>query len=343
LRKDRILFSGHVDHFTIGLVSALNNIFDMYVITQARYEQLSRQLVVPKYLRYKRTFYRLALNLPLYFSLVHANTAVVGSAVARKHRLLVTEHGFPYPEQEPAYRAVAEKELQALLQLSDAGVPIVSISNYSGYMLESLHGVKAHSIIYHGVLDSFRRKSPREPPQGTHHILYNSRLISFKNPQLLFHAFGKIKSRIDARLSVRGDGPLRGELESLSRKLGFSDDLTFHAVTQFSLVPLLYESSSIYVHTCDKEPFGLAILEAMASGLPVIVPDAGGALEVAGEAAVVYRQDDAQDLADKILAVAQDPAMYREQSRLSLERSADFSWKKAASQYTRLYEQILNA
>jgi glycosyltransferase involved in cell wall biosynthesis len=78
----------------------------------------------------------------------------------------------------------------------------------------------------------------------------------------------------------------------------------------------------------------------MGSGLPVVVPNSGGAAEVAADAGLKFRARDAEDLADKLLAVMRDPELYERLSMKSIERAKAFSWEKAAERYLQLYKKV---
>jgi len=78
----------------------------------------------------------------------------------------------------------------------------------------------------------------------------------------------------------------------------------------------------------------------MGMGLPVIVPNSGGAKEVADSAGITFEPGDYQDLAEKILEILTNPEMYYTYSKKSIERSKFFSWEKAAKEYLEIYKKV---
>ena len=89
-----------------------------------------------------------------------------------------------------------------------------------------------------------------------------------------------------AHLHVAGDGPLRGRLERLAAALGIDDDVTFHGYVPDPDLPVVYASADLFVlPTTELEGFGLATLEALASGLPVVATPVGGSVEVLSDLA----------------------------------------------------------
>ena len=81
------------------------------------------------------------------------------------------------------------------------------------------------------------------------------------------------------------------------------DNVHFHGF--HADMPAALAAADLLLHTCPTEPFGLVVLEAMASGLPVLVPDTGGAgdLVIPGLTGLHYRAGNAEDLAARLLAV----------------------------------------
>ena len=104
-------------------------------------------------------------------------------------------------------------------------------------------------------------------------------------------------------------------------------------------------ASDLLVHTCPVEPFGLAILEAMAAGVPVLVPDAGGAGDLVTECVTGFRfrANDASHLGERLqeLAVASATTLNRvtEAARAALE--SRFSARRGIAEYSRLLEGML--
>lgn len=110
----------------------------------------------------------------------------------------------------------------------------------------------------------------------------------------------------DVGLVVIGDGAQRGELQALAADLGVADRVDFLGMR--SDVPTLIASCDVFVHAAPFEPFGIVCIEAMACGLPVIVPDGGGIGEAVrqGETGFIYPALDHDTLASFIVKFAAD-------------------------------------
>ncbi len=338
----KVLFTPHVEHYTIGLTEELSKYVELTLVSTRRYALSSRQVVVPRIpLPGRRTALRdiVMRLLTKVHDIAHVNNSQEGLHI-KPDKLLVTEHGWPDPEAvEKSMQRYYLREREALFKLYEIGVPIVTISNYCSMMLREL-GVKATRVIYHGLLENFVASSPRSAPQQ-HIILQVSRLVPFTEPFVFLDALAEIRDKVSFSALIRGNGPLESEIKKYIHKKRLNRITTTIKKIPFEKMPAVYRLATIYVHTCSREPFGLAILEAMGAGLPVIVPDKGGACEIAGDAALKFKAGDHRDLADKILALMLDSELYEKHSRKSLERSKFFSWKKAAKDYLDLYEKLL--
>ena len=106
-------------------------------------------------------------------------------------------------------------------------------------------------------------------------ILYVGRLTKDKNVSFLIKSASKLHEKYpDITWHFVGDGPLKEEIEK--KNLNY---INCHGYLEGNDLTNQYQSADIYVNSCDYESFGLSIVEAMATGLPVLVPDKGGSSE----------------------------------------------------------------
>jgi len=112
-------------------------------------------------------------------------------------------------------------------------------------------------------------------------ILYVGRLEKYKGVQFLVAAFSRVKNVFpDARLVIVGNGTYKKTLISLVNDLKLRDSVRFLENVSDQELTRLYSSSSIFVTLPQYEPFGIALVEAMAYGLPVIATKVGGIPEL---------------------------------------------------------------
>ena len=342
----KIAFIPHIEHYTVGLLRELSKFTDIVVISERTYDVNNvKYIYLPKSSLmlvniFLRTSFLKKISSYLSCDIFHVNSAIDGASVIKVDNILLTEHGWPNIWVESFTRKPYYiKETKCLKELNSVGVPIITISEFSRKMLSEYLDIKVSKVIYHGLLDKFRTTSPRFPKK-THVILWVGRLVPAKEPEVFVKALGLIKSKVRFKAVIRGDGPLKRKILKLIKKMKLKNRVYFVKKLPFSSLPELYSFATLYVHTASMEPFGLSLLEAMGSGLPVIVAKGGGAYEVAGSRAVTFYPGDAADLAEKIESLLEDEEEYYKQSKRSIERAKFFSWRKAAREYLDLYKRL---
>jgi len=207
------------------------------------------------------------------------------------------------------------REPNSLIRIyQEPNVRLVTISHYAANKLYEYYGVKVDEVIYHGVLEMFRRGSGKFPRREVVKLLSVVHLDYVDNPLLIPEAIRYLPASLRKRILVivRGDGSLK---EAFVKMLG---ELQTHFKiiprVDFYSMPYIYAMGDIYVHTSHMEGFGFPTCEAMACGLPVIAPRKSVAEEIAGGCALFFEPSDPQDLADKIEVLLVDTQLYDETS-----------------------------
>lgn len=163
-----------------------------------------------------------------------------------------------------------------------------------------------------------------------------------KGVELLIRAFAKIRASYpDGRLLVIGDGPFRKSLELLTKKLGMQNCVVFTGNLENPFIPL--SISDIYCQLQLSEGVGIATLEAMISGKPVVVLKAGETAEVVrhGKDGMLV-EPDVEDVVKNLIKLIDDPDMAKQlgdNARISI--SEKFAWPKIAKQYMELYAKVV--
>jgi 1,2-diacylglycerol 3-alpha-glucosyltransferase len=133
-----------------------------------------------------------------------------------------------------------------------------------------IHGVKPKiQVLSNGV--ELQKIPVKQDYSPTFNLLHAGRLGHDKNLDVLVRAMKPIaEHHPKVRLEIYGDGPARAELERLSKRLGLADIVRFRGFVQRAQLLRLYEKFDLFVTPSQAETQGMVVLEAIASGLPVI-------------------------------------------------------------------------
>lgn len=135
-----------------------------------------------------------------------------------------------------------------------------------------------------------------------------------------------------------GDETLISRSKRLILDLNLKDRVIFLGVRND--VPNILKSSDIIVQSSHWEGFGLAALEGMAAGKPVVATNVPGLAQVVGGAGILFPHGDAKALADIILRLHEDPVYYQQIVNQCLQRAAEFDIHKTVDQYLQLYQSL---
>lgn len=165
-------------------------------------------------------------------------------------------------------------------------------------------------------------------------VLYVGRLSGEKELRVLFQAYQSLAEReTGLRLVLAGDGPLRPMVEAMTRS---RSDVVYHGLCPYGPeLARLYAGADVLAMPGRNETFGLAVLEAMASGLPVVAARRGGPVELIPPAVgALARPGDPGDLAEKLsLVLARGPAVRR--CRRHVEEH--YSWDRTFNRLLEIY------
>ena len=169
-------------------------------------------------------------------------------------------------------------------------------------------------------------------------LLFVGRLVPYKGVDVLIRALARLHSA--PPLVVAGDGPQRRKLESLARSLGV--DVRFLGHVPDADLPALYRGARLTIlpSVNQQEAFGIALVESMACGTPVVASDLPGVAETARSGGLVARPGDPEDLSQKILA-ALLPAAVPAGTALSKAIGQSYSWDAITKRFLAIYEEVL--
>jgi glycosyltransferase involved in cell wall biosynthesis len=241
------------------------------------------------------------------------------------------------------------------MRRSDA---LIAVSKYTVNELTDLYGINKNKVhvIYNGVdTERFKPRSNRveirrefelDPKEKV--VLFVGRLYHRKGLETLLRSIPPVlREFINVKFVISGTGFKQKEenLRMLSKELGIEDNVTFLGYVPDEKLPLLYSASDIFVLPAIYENFPFAILEAQATGLPVISTNVGGIPEflVDNENGFVIEPRDPTKLTQKVLTLLQDPKLAKEMGengRKLIEEN--FDWRLITSQVIDLYHKLLD-
>jgi len=143
------------------------------------------------------------------------------------------------------------------------------------------------------------------------------------------------------KLVLVGDGPDRAYIERAAREDGISEDLIF--LGKQGAVEQILPAADVFLMPSETESFGLAALEAMACGLPVVVSNAGGLPELVcdGQCGLFAEIGDTDTLAAHVLSLLQNPARHQQFSDAAYERAREFDVNSVVPRYEAYYQQVV--
>lgn len=236
-----------------------------------------------------------------------------------------------------------------LLPASDR---LISISHTMTNDIEKAVNYPIENVrtIYHGLSEKFQvvtaestlAQAKEEYVLPDNYILFVGHLYPQKNFANLLRAFKKISENIPHDIVVAGRPRWKYDKDlDLIGGLGLNDRVHFLYFVPNDDLPAIYSRASCFVYPSFYEAFGLAQVEAMACGCPVIAATAGAIPEVTDGAAMLFDPNSVEELADKLLRILTDSALHQEYVGRGLARSRFFTWEKCARQTLEVFEELV--
>jgi phosphatidylinositol alpha-mannosyltransferase len=177
-------------------------------------------------------------------------------------------------------------------------------------------------------------------------ILFVGRLEKRKGLGDLLRAYEFMRARVPkSRLIVVGDGPLRGKVESFIAKHRLPDVVLAGFVPD-SVLPRYYCSADIFcAPATGAESFGIVLLEAMASGLPVVATEVAGYMSVLepGRDSLTVQPKGWAELGSALIILARDADLRRRMGAYGQEKARRYGWETVAAQIVEVYEEARTA
>ena len=250
-----------------------------------------------------------------------------------------------HPEWHPKDR-VKYFEKYCLKKLSQVDA-IITISEFSKKEIIELLGIDAKKIYvtYPGVDRKFMPEGERMKGLPNKYILFVGTLEPRKNLPTLLNAYRSLPKDLQEKYPLVISGAFGWYTDEFKKALrllkGREKPILTGYVNQDDL-PGLYRGASLFVYPSYYEGFGLPVIEAMASGVPVVTSNTTSLPEVVGETGLLVSPYDADALREAMIELIENEGLKRELLEKGITRAKQFSWKKCASETIEVYEKVLS-
>jgi len=243
---------------------------------------------------------------------------------------------------KPVWKSWIARTLRPFLvhvdkRLSNYGDAVVANSRFTAEQVKSIYGGEVAGIAYPGV-DVEEFSLCNEPKRNV--LLTVSHLSGFKQIDFLLEVFAKVVQRnIDLRFAIVGDGEKMDDLKKLARELDITENVDFCGRLSREKLVRMYSCASLYLHGSVREPFGMAPLEALAGGCPVVAHASGGPKEIVTQGTGKLLDTlDHEAWAEAIFDLLSTADL--ETSEMCRQRAAAFSWEATAGCVTAVIKEI---
>lgn len=224
---------------------------------------------------------------------------------------------------------------------SSAAAVVANSNGLRSLALEFMPGLDIR-IIPNGIDTQKFLPSEKQGLTKPIHALTVCRLISRKRIDLLISAVARArKLGLNIQLNIAGQGNLMEPLQGLADELNVADSVIFLARVPAERMPQLYRDNDIFLMSSIHEGMSNAMLEAMASGLPIITTRCEGVEELISDNGIVVEQASANSIAEAVKQLVNDEKTYRAMCLAARKQAEKFSWQAVAEKYIDCYRSIL--
>ncbi len=260
-------------------------------------------------------------------------------------RYIVRVGGPDIPGFERRYRMIYPLLSPFIRAIWYGSEKVIAKSHGEVEMIRRINRNANCAVINNGVDVSLFKPRDRRDPNETLRLVCVGRLIERKGQRYLIESVKSlIEEGIDVNVDLIGTGDARESYESQVKALRLTDHVKFLGYVPREEISRYYTAAHIFVLPSYNEGMSVAMLEAMASGLPVVVTPTAGTAELvdAGVNGLFFQWGDVTQLTRHIRQLEQDRSLISRMGAASRAKAEHYSWEQAASQYQEMFRAIIS-
>ncbi len=282
-----------------------------------------------------------------HYAVPHATSAYLAKHILNspKLKIITTLHGTDIT------LVGADKSFFSVIKFSiEQSDGVTAVSNYLQKRTMSEFGVTRDIRVIYNFIDSEKYRQPKECP-------CKREIYAAANEKILMHAsnfrpvkrvsdvvriFARVRQEMPSKLLLVGEGPERLFAQQLVKELKLQDDVRF--LGQVDQIESILMCADVFLLPSEQESFGLAALEALACGVPVVGASTGGMPEVVrhGENGYLYPVGEIRDMALAALDILGDDQRYQRFSETARKQATkNFDIKLILPQWEAYYQEVL--
>jgi N-acetyl-alpha-D-glucosaminyl L-malate synthase BshA len=283
--------------------------------------------------------------LHVHYAIPHATTAYLAREMLdgeRSLRVITTLHGtdITLVGQESSFYAITKFSIEQ----SDGVTAVSSYLRDETYRAFGCVSCDVRVIPNFVNLQEYRPSEPGHRTQiapGGHKVVTHvSNFREVKRVKDVVRVFARIRRAMPATLVMIGDGPERDDAESEARELSVSQDVRF--LGRLDSVASVLQASDLFILPSQTESFGLAALEAMACGAPVVASRAGGLTEVIDDGlnGILEPVGSVEAMGRRAVELLRDPERHAAMRDAAIAKAQDFSADRIVPMYEAFYQEV---